>query len=376
MNPIANSVPPSKASIFVSTLKAQGFIKPEPSRLDDPVHEHRLSASVLFTMFYNILHPLVLSAHPIEPNLTNVDVITRSIAFDALMDTYAILYVRGTPVSSALSDTMGGPRAIQSYRFPVFVTSLISSIGPVYFVGLTHRGRHVPFLVLAEVYAQIPQSYRSFHRTLFNEKMFQLGMYALLDIQPMVKTSAWWTFHTYSENVGGDIKYTLWSPLRYDICDPVLRLGTLFAKSRLTRSAGIVNFTCTPFYDVNEPPGPDDFPSEINSYPYFNVLHPTYYRHLERSPARDETHHSQAPSTGLYDLEDLLPGAADAPGDPTVGDTTLTGIRERELLDGSGVKAGDDVVRYRFVYYYFDHQVTSNISDMQLYAWSTHLNAL
>ena len=138
-----------------------------------------------------------------------------------------------------------------------------------------------------------------------------------------------------------------------------------------------MNFSATPFYDVNDPPRLDEFPSEISSYPYFNTSQTAFYKFVERSPARDETgsasHHSQAPSTGSHSSPT---GAADSPGHTTGGGTTQPDIRNRELSDGSIVQVKDNVVRHRIIYYYFDHRAAKNVSNLDLYGWSGYLNAL
>ena len=379
MNPTHNAASPAKASIFVHRLVANGIIKAEHNALIFPIHEHKLHAPTLFTMFYNTLYPLVYDNHPLDPSLTPIDVITRSIAYNALVNAYAVSYQKGTHISHNLVRTLGSAPEVTLYQFPIFVAALINSIGPVRFDGVPARGVHVPYLVFDEIVAQVPPSYSLSHIAMFNEKVYRSGSYAMLGVNiTALESSPWWTFHGHPEHVR-DIPqtYSLWSPIPWTDCDPVLKLGALFAKSRLTTSVGVVNFSSTPFYDVNDPPHVDEFPTEVYDPPYLNKSQPAYYVVWERSPAYDESgsasHHSQTPSTGSHSSPT---GAADPPRYATNSNTALPGIRKRKLPDSSAAEAEDDVVRHRIVYFYFDHRVASKISDMALYKWSPQLNAL
>ena len=380
MNPTHNAARPAKAKIFTESLVANGIIKPEYNGINYPIHEHKLIPVALFTMFYNILHPLVYNNYPLDPSLTPVDVITRSIAYDALINARAVSYQKAIREIPDLVRTLGSSPQVMLYTFPIFVAALINSIGPVHFYGLPARGIHVPYLAFDEVFALMPPSYASSHIAMFNEKLYQSRVYALLDVNIRTpESSPWWTFHTYPEHVHGNPQtYSLWSPVPWDGCDPVLKLGALFAKCRLTSSNGVVNFTSTPFYDVNDPPRANEFPPEVWSFPHFNESQPAYYVYWERSPAYDETgsasHHSQAPSTGSYSFPT---SAADPSPHATGANTTaLPGNRSFRLPDGSAAEGGNDVVRHRMIFYYFDHRVASNISDLDLYGWSSQLNAL
>ena len=350
MNPPRNAAGPIG---FASWLVARGILKQNPGQLPCPRHEHKLSAASLFTMFYNILLPLVATSQPIDPSFTNIAVMTRSIAYEALLNTFAVLHGKCTRLPGGLVSNLGPRQNVMLHKFPIFVAGLINTIGPVHFDGVPSRGVHVPYLLPDEVFAQIPRSYAASHIAKFNRKLSRSRVYDLLGVHiSFGVSSAWWTLHAYPDLDGTTKTYSLWSPVRADRCDPALKLGALFAKSRLTNSPGIVNFNSTPFYDIDDPPCLDKFPSEIFSYPYFNALQPVYYRHVDRSAARDETdsasHHSQVPSK----------------------------IRKSELPDGSIIKVEDDVVRHRVIYYYFDHRAASNIGDMELNEWSIYLNSV
>ena len=379
MNPTHNAASPAKASIFVNRLVANGIIKPEYNAFIFPIHEHKLHAPFLFTMFYNILHPLVSDNHPLDPSLTPIDVITRSIAYDALVNAYAVSYQKGIYVSYNLVRTLGSAPEVMLHHFPILVANLINTIGPVEFSGVPARGVHVPYLVPDDVSAQLPPSYLPSHITTFNEKLYRSRVYGLLGVDITTHgSSPWWTFHGHPEHVRDNTRtYSLWSPIPWNDCDPVLKLGALFAKSRLTTSVGVVNFSSTPFYHVNDPPHINDFPPEVYDPPYLNQSQPAYYIVSERSPAYDKigsaSHHSQTPGTGPHSSPT---GAADPPRHATSGNTTLPGIRKRKLPDGSAAEGEDDVVRHRIIYIYFDHRVANNVSDMDLYKWSPQLNAL
>ena len=380
MNPTHIAARPAKATILAESLVASSIIKPEYNGIDYPIHVHKLFPPALFTMFYNILHPLVSNNYPLDPSLTPVDVIARSIAYDALVNARAVSYQKAIRESPDLVGTLGIYPQVMLYTFPIFVAALINSIGPVHFYGVPARGIHVPYLAFDEVFALMPPSYASSHLAMFNQKLYRSRVYALHDVNiGTPQSSPWWTFHAQPEHVHKNTQtYSLWSPVPWDGCDPALKLGALFAKGRLTISVGVGNFSSTPFYDVNDPPRANEFPPEVWSFPYFNQSQPAYYVFWERSPAYDETgsasHHSQAPSTGSHSSPTA---AADPPRHATDDNTTaLPGNRKLKLPDGSAAEGGDDVVRHRMIYYYFDHRVTSNISDRDLYGWSPQLNAL
>ena len=376
MNPTQDEADVSKASVFAASLADNRIIKPSHNGSTFPIHQYKLSPVSLFRMFYNILHPLVSNIHSIDPIVIDVDVMTRSVAYDALVNTFAVLYHKGTSKSPALIPVLGKAPDLILYKLPVFVAELINSIGPVEIPA----GRlHVPYLLFNEVVTQKPQYYNIIHTEVFIDQVFQLQSYAMLGVNIMsAESSPWWTFHSYSGRVHNNQQtYTLWSPIQWSDCDHSLKLGALFAKSRLTTCTGIVNFSCTPFYEVNYPPQSIDFPSEAMEFPYFIRSQPAYHGTYDRFPGADKigpaSHHSQASSTGF---DDFSPGAAEHLQPATSGNTALPGIRRRELPHGSVAEAEADVARFRIIFCYFDHQAACNITDVDLDAWSTCLNAL
>ena len=385
MNPTNDEPGVNKAASFVASLVKNGIIRQGYTHDKHTPYEHKLSAEVVFTMFYNILHPLVYTNHPIDPIGTDVDVITRSVAYDALVNTYAVLYHKGIRESQELLRTLGQAPEVVFYQFPIFVALLINSIGPVVFKEVPARGFHIPYLLFDEVFAQKPRNYSPSHITMFIEKVTQSKKYALLGVNVIVscESSSWWTFHTHTHTGPGTDNtgtYSLWSPVQSYMCDPVLRLGALFAKSRLTTFAGVVNFSGTPFCYVGDPPRCNEYPTSLNEYPYFNKRHPAYYSVWESSRRSDETstasHHLQAPHNSS-DSPNPPTEAANPPGHAN-GDeiTALPGIRKRKLSDGSTPRVEHDPVRYRVIFYYFDHPVARGITDMNLWSWSPQLNAL
>ena len=378
--PRENAASRSNMSTFAARLVENRTITQLQNGPSYSIYEHKLSAAVVFTMFYNIMSPLVfVNFHTEIDEVATLDVITQSIAYDALLNTYAVLYHKASRVSFGLTGAFGQAAPFSNNEFPIFVTALINSIGPVQFRGVPARGLHVPYLVFTEIEAQTPPKYAPFYVGMFKEAIAQSGSYALGAVDVMTsESSPWWTFHTYVERdtVIMD-KLSLWSPVKFDDCDNVLKLGTLFAKSYLTTSVGVIHFSSTPFYDVNDPPDRRSFPPDAFDFPYFVKTQPAYYEFLERSPASNDSgspsNHPQPPTTesSTSSINDV-----DTPPRTTHCDTSQRSTRKRKLTDSSTAEAGDGVVLHRIVYHYFDHQAAKNIRGEHLDAWSFSLNSV
>ena len=370
----------TKALDFVTSLVNDGIIRHGYAPNTNSVHEHKLSAANLFRMFYNILHPLVHNNHPSDPLVTPVDDITRSIAYDALENTFAVLYHKGTREHHTLVRTLGKARDVVLYSFPIFVALLINSIGPVKFNEVPAGGFHVPYLLFDDVLALKPRSYTPSHIAMFTDKVRRSSSYALLGVDTAMRpeSSPWWTFHTKAEPRSNKTPtYTLWSPVQWYYCDHVLKLGVLYAKSPVINSFGVGIVSATPYCAVNDPPRADEFPSYMVNMPYLNRSHPAYYSTWQRAPEYDKigsaSHRLQAPSTSSHNSS---AGAAEPPGNTNSDKTTAQpGIRKRKLPDDvTQVEKG--AVQHRIIYFYFDHQVVQGITDTDLWNWSPKLNAL
>ena len=362
----------TRALDFVTSLVNDGIMRHVPAPNTNSAHEHKLRAHVLFTMFYNILHPLVHINHPSDPLVTPVDDITRSIAYDALENTFAVLYHKGTRDHQTLVRILGKAPEVVLYSFPIFVALLINSIGPVKLLEVPYGGFLVPYLLYDDVLAQKPRSYSASHIAMFTDKVRRSSLYALLGVDTAMRpeSSPWWTFHPQPERHSNKTPtYSLWSPVQWYMCDPVLKLGVLYAKSPLLASFGIVNMSATPFCPVGDPPRADRFPPYIVKVPYLNRSHPAHFAVWQDSSEYDKigsaSHQLQAPSTSSHNSSARV---ADPPGH-TAGDRTTA-------HDNFTSQVEKDVVKHRLVYFYFDHRVLQGISNKDLYGWSVRLNAL
>lgn len=388
--PRENAAGRSKMSTLAANLVANRTINPVMNGLNYPQHVHALRATSILAMFANIIAPLVLMNYrllgvqtPTNPaDIALLNAISQCIAYDALVATYALLYHKSSRLSVGLLPLFGQNPTIGTNDFPIFITALINSIGPVQLDDVPARGIHVPYLTWASVTACLPGTYATYRVAMFTEAIARSRQFVSASVDIFsTKSSAWWTFHCYPERSRNNIlTFSLWSPVKFDSIDNALKLGVLFAKERITSDVGIISFTTTPFYDVNDPPRPAQFPVQVFNYPYFIESQPAYYRIFERSvPAADApaspTYSPQSPTSSTVNVAASPTRAISGNRQATPGPSGATrSNKRRRLPDGSATEADDDTVLHRVIYHYFDHQVMTNVSDRDLQQWAISLN--
>lgn len=286
--PTENAPLRSKMGTFAEMLAANGTITRLQNGLGYPVHLHEINPVTAFNMFYSILHPLVLRNHrflgvqtPSDGNdLIELIHINQSVSYDALLSMFAVLYYKNLRFEDSSIGFLGSAPPVAAKKFPVFVTALINSIGPVKFDGIPARGTHIPWMSETSVDNVRPNQYQSHYIGMFNNAIVRSAQVALSSVDLMSSASSpWWTFHSYAERERDAIQsISLWSPVLFDACDNALKLGVLYAKTHLTVDVGVINFSATPFYDLNDPPREDLIPEEAFDYPYYATSQPAYFQ--------------------------------------------------------------------------------------------------
>lgn len=370
----------SQMSRFASGLVANGTITKIENGKGYPLQFHRLSFHVLLSMFKNILTPLVDENHCVLGAQTTTDVedrivldaIVNSVAFECIIAMYAVLYNKASRISRQATGRFGVIPSINSSEFPAYCTALINSIGPVEFDGIPSRGTHVPYLVWTDIQNPCPNNSAIFQVVKFKEKMARSNPLSLASVDVTVQgSSPWWTFHAYptSESTATSPQYSLWSPVRFDACEHLLKLGVLLAQAKLTTGIGVINFSATPFYPIQNPNRKNVFPADFREYPYFVKSLPAFYEVVE---SYQEDKHGQSPCLTRY--PNLQPQHIPSTGHTILQGTTQIGSsagsvqqKKRQLPDGTSFLETNEAVQlHRLVYHYFDHIVVSQANPYKI----------
>jgi hypothetical protein len=370
-------------SQFAANLLAEQTLGISTNGVNYPFHFHKLNADVCMSMFLNIVTPLVFSMYrtlgastPVNAaDVASLTLTARHVAFIALEAMYNQLYNKAYKLSATAVRQFGNPAVQMSNEFPVFISALITSAGPIQFDNIPARGIHIPFLVYDEVQALLPTNTAGAHEP------FRVGMFAeamtrsreylstIVDINTTT-SSAWWTFHVWAQpERNGSASYRMYSPVKFPDVQDELKLGVLFAKEKLTSGPGVVNFSSSPFFDINDPPRRNNLPAIVWQFPHYIESQPAYHLTLERDPPHDQSEPSYTPASPDLTL-------ASSSRLPETGRTTRsdTNNKKRKRTDGSAADPEDDTVTHRAIFFYYDHIVCDNINHRQLNTWAIELN--
>lgn len=255
---------------------------------------HKLSATSLYNMYVRMLSipcsalSSELGLHDSKTGVLDKDKsrnFIQDVAYEALGATHVVLYNKAQKVHY-----LGAPPTISvSFpRLPVYMSTLINTIGPVRSEGFLLGGWQVPYLDEADVKAVEPVAYgrQSAVGRLASE--LHQGGYETASVGMLgnnYESNGWWTLWAARTQhpcdplldpftgIGRIKNRTIWAPLLVGEILKPLQLALSYAGEPLC-DVGL--HSTTPWYEAGafvgplyDDPKPGDFPAEARAAPYF-----------------------------------------------------------------------------------------------------------
>lgn len=298
----------SKMSSFGATLAANFTIVQNENGPTYPVLAHHLNTTAMFNMFARIIFQICLSINRElgAPNVVNdlpvIRDITNSVAWDALSAAYVVMYNKGRRFDYGLFANMPVP-PILATKFPIFVSALINSIGPIQRDDVPSRRIHVPYITYNDVNNNRPAGYASHLAARFVEKFGKTKLLSGIVESNGSESSGWWTIHPLFlrrsmvpdqlvPNAPNYPELALYSPFGYDNVENYLKLAPLYSVEPLA-FPGVGPYSVTDWYTRDQLnnfqgtwPNESDFPLESRNYPYLWTGTAAYYSRIERRITR------------------------------------------------------------------------------------------
>lgn len=367
-----------------------------------PVTVHRLDARVLFDLFGRITFQIATSIKH-ELGFPNFDAasqrsireISKCVAYQALLATYSVTFKKGSRHLPTYFHGQHRPLAAH-FTFPIYISTLINTIGPLQIGDYPAPCSHVPYLSYYEIVAQRPPAYAEHHLSRFCEKLSRSG-YLTGTVEPDgTASNGWWTLWPVKEPTSIVVDYsnvvdyyvgettllpviTVFMPQKADQLEDHFKLAIVFAQKPLC-VPGIGQFSATEWYEATDLenfdklPTPWQFPAATREFPYYNESNRAVHAYVEPK---------------LFTYQDVpAPSSSSIPAggtDRTPGPSHLN--RRRRLIpvdsplgyapaelgsDAPNLQEGQ-ITQYRIVYLYFAARIINHVFPEEYLSWPIKL---
>lgn len=378
---------------FAAILAANHIIDDQDNERDWPITIVDLSAEGLHELYSRITFYLVraLSREMGYPQLnaqtlTDIRNMSRYVGWVALHASYLVSYNKGIKLLPSTFIAAQTP-PVSYLTFPIFITALINSIGPIQQDGFPAKRTYVPILRWSQVNNARPAGYNDILVNRFFEK-FPKTKYLVGNVEPFGTASQpWWAIWPRNgqpstmqdeflepPNQGYLAAKDLFSPVPYSEILNELKTALVHLDYPLA-VPGMAHHTATPWYSEDEldryntaTPPLAAFPDEAREYPYYDKSYKAIIHRVESEtriiptvPEIEAPTKARAGKRRRNKSPEYAPESPTQPG--TAGPSNASAETEEKTF-------------HRVVYFMFQHQIMREVTPTSYTGWTHSLHSI